>query len=45
MKQKKLWIVVTIIAIVCGVCAIIFCSSKDDYPSDSGEKEVRIAIA
>jgi len=44
-KLSRLWICATILAIVCGTCVITCSSSRDDNPSDSGKKEVRIAIA
>ena len=45
MKQKRLWMIAAILAIICSVCVITFYSSNDDKPSDSSKKEVRIAIA
>ena len=44
MRKKKQWLLVAVIVIICAACAITYCSN-DDNSSDSGKKEVRIAIA
>ena len=44
MKRIMQWALAAILAISCGVGIYIWCSGGD-APSDSNEKEVRIAIA